>query len=94
MLNEVSSATIRMPLTVAAAAQDERPRKGKGQQQQRRNPQCEEQQLPQPVPCRVLHRRVLQHLDRGELDACLRFALQQVQNDRHPRRDGAKQEQR
>ena len=42
----------------------------------------------------LLHRRALQQADRGKVDHHFRLAVEQVQQDRHRRREGADQKQR
>ena len=89
MLNEVSSAT-----TVALAAscrgrREEGLRKREREQHQRGDAQRQQDDLPQPARGGVLDRRVAQERHGGKPHPRFRLALEQVQDDRHGRRERA-----
>ena len=88
MLNEVSSATTVMPLTVAAPPRRKNGRaKASASSSSAATRSASSSSSPQPVPCRMLDRRVLQQLHRGELDACSGSRLSRCRHDRHRRRE-------
>ena len=95
MLIDVSTAiTVSGAESGADRAGEIRPRERQREQQQRGDPQREQQQLAQPAAPMLLHRRALQQADRRKIDHDFGLAMEQVQQDRHRRRDGADQEQR
>ena len=96
MLSEVSSATTVMPAAgaVCRAGREERAREREREQHQRGDPQRQQQQLAQVPLLGVLDRRSSEELDRRELHARFRLALQQMQHDRNGGRGRAGEEQR
>src|SRR5439155_15390727 len=56
---------------------------GEREEHERGDAEREQNQFAEVAPLGVLHRRFLQQLHRGELDARFGFALQQVQHDRN-----------
>ena len=91
MLSDVSMTTIVTLEVTRRAADDVRPREGGSEQQNRRDAQRQEQQLAQPLTTRLLGRLPAQEAHGAEPHLGRGLAPEQVQQDRHGRRQPPEQ---